>query len=154
MTGRELPLPPMCEQLKMTLVEAAAGKVAFTCHPDESHYHPIGAVHSGPVCTLLDSAFGCADHTPRPGLHLHLIQGELTRPVRVGSGVLTCVDIQAGKPRDLRASIVTDASGKLVATAPAPLVFHSTKHQKPTCGMLNLTIDSRAATEYSCMHHH
>jgi len=49
MTGRELAPPPMCEQLKVTLVEAAAGKVAFTCHPDESHYHPIGAVHSGPV---------------------------------------------------------------------------------------------------------
>ena len=29
----------------------------------------------------------------------------------------------------------------------SPLVFHSTKHRKPTCGMLNLTIDSRAATE-------
>jgi hypothetical protein len=36
----------------------------------------------------------------------------------------------------------------------SPLVFHSTKHQKPTCGMLNLTVDSRAATEYCGMHHH
>jgi hypothetical protein len=36
----------------------------------------------------------------------------------------------------------------------SPLVFHSTKHQKPTCGMVNLTVDSRAATEYCYLHHH
>ena len=145
----------MCEQLKVTLVEAAAGKVAFTCHPDESHYHPIGAVHSGLVCTLLDSSFGCADHTPRPGLHLHLIQDKLTRPVRVASGVLTCVDIQAGKPRDLRAEHRDRCQRKTRChRTGSPLVFHSTKHQKPTCGMLNLTVDSRAATEYCGMHHH
>ena len=35
----------------------------FTCTPDDSVYNPIGVVHGGVVCTLLDSAIGCAVHT-------------------------------------------------------------------------------------------
>ena len=57
---------------------------------------PIGAVHSSPVCTLLDSSFGCADHITMPG-YISVWFKVLTRPVGVGSGVLTCADIQAGK---------------------------------------------------------
>ena len=34
--------------------------------PDESTYNPIGIVHGGFLCTLLDSAAGCAVHTLLP----------------------------------------------------------------------------------------
>ncbi len=42
------------------------GEAVFTLTPDESMFNPIGAVHGGVVCTLLDSALGCALHTTLP----------------------------------------------------------------------------------------
>ena len=35
--------------------------------PDESAYNPIGMVHGGLLCTVLDSAAGCAVHTRLAG---------------------------------------------------------------------------------------
>ena len=42
------------------------GRGVFTCVPDESAYNPIGAIHGGLVCTLLDSVTGCAVHSTLP----------------------------------------------------------------------------------------
>ena len=58
-----LPPPPIAGLMQMALVEAEPGRVVFTCLPDESAYNPIGAVHGGLVCTLLDSVAGCALHS-------------------------------------------------------------------------------------------
>ena len=66
MMGRELPGPPIAAHFAMDIVEVEEGTVTFTCQPDESHYNPIGAVHGGLVCTVLDSALGCATHTTLP----------------------------------------------------------------------------------------
>lgn len=127
MIGRQLPPPPMCELLCMTLVEAEPGRVAFTCHPDESHYNPIGAVHGGLVCTLLDSALGCAVQTTLPqgqGYTSIEIKVNYLRSVRIGSSPLTCVGT-VSKPGSRVAfadGTVTDANGKLVATASGSLL--------------------------------
>jgi acyl-coenzyme A thioesterase PaaI-like protein len=40
--------------------------LVFRCAPDESTYNPLGIVHGGLLCTLLDSAAGCAVHTQLP----------------------------------------------------------------------------------------
>ncbi|HVK34419.1 MAG TPA: PaaI family thioesterase [Microlunatus sp.] len=61
-----LPPPPIAQTLGFTLSRIADGEVWFTCEPHESHYNPIGLVHGGLVCTLLDSALGCAVHTQLP----------------------------------------------------------------------------------------
>ena len=50
----------------MTLSGIGEGGVEFRCRPDESAYNPIGLVHGGLVCTLLDSVAGCAVHTTLP----------------------------------------------------------------------------------------
>jgi uncharacterized protein (TIGR00369 family) len=42
------------------------GVATFRCTPDESVYNPIGMVHGGFLCTLLDSAAGCAVHSRLP----------------------------------------------------------------------------------------
>jgi uncharacterized protein (TIGR00369 family) len=42
------------------LTTVGDGEVTFTGMPEESVYNPIGVVHGGYVCTLLDSALGCA----------------------------------------------------------------------------------------------
>jgi uncharacterized protein (TIGR00369 family) len=36
------------------------GEVAFVCTPDRSFLNPSGDVHGGYLCTLMDTAIGCA----------------------------------------------------------------------------------------------
>ena len=127
MLGNRLPPPPMGELLNMTLVEAAPGTATFTCHPDESHYNPIGAVHGGLVCTLLDSALGCAVQTTLPkgvGYTSIEIKVNYLRSIRAGGGPLTCIGVvsKAGSRVAFADGTVTDASGKLVATATGSLL--------------------------------
>ena len=55
MVAGDMPPPPIAQLLQFDLVEADPGRVVFTCTPDASAYNPIGAVHGGLVCTLLDS---------------------------------------------------------------------------------------------------
>ena len=49
--------------MEFAIAEAENGRVVFTCRPDESAYNPIGAIHGGLICTLLDSVTGCAVHS-------------------------------------------------------------------------------------------
>ncbi|BCW05683.1 PaaI family thioesterase [Arthrobacter sp. NtRootA1] len=127
MMGQELPPPPMGQLLNMTLVDAAPGTATFTCHPDESHYNPIGSIHGGLLCTLLDSALGCAVQTTLPkgvGYTSIEIKVNYLRPVRADSGPLTCVGV-VSKPGSRVAfadGTVTDINGKLVATATGSLL--------------------------------
>jgi uncharacterized protein (TIGR00369 family) len=127
MIAGELPPPPIASLMDMTLVEAAPGTATFICEPDESHYNPIGTVHGGLVCTLLDSALGCAVQTTLPqgqGYTSIEITVNYLRPVLAGSGRLTCV-ATVTKPGNRVAfadGVVTDASGKTVATATGSLL--------------------------------
>ena len=66
MIAGEVPGPPIANLLGMALVEVDHARAVFTLTPDESMFNPIGAVHGGVVCTLLDSALGCALHTTLP----------------------------------------------------------------------------------------
>lgn len=75
MSGREfleavsegrLPPPPIAELIGAELVSVGDGEAVFRCTPDESTYNPLGVVHGGLLCTLLDTAAGCAVHTRLP----------------------------------------------------------------------------------------
>jgi uncharacterized protein (TIGR00369 family) len=75
MSGREflqamidgrVPPPPFAALTGAELVSIADGVAMFRCSPDESTYNPLGLVHGGVVCTLLDSAAGCAVHSQLP----------------------------------------------------------------------------------------
>ena len=61
-----LPPPPIARLIGAELVSVGEGEALFRCAPDESTYNPIGIVHGGFLCTLLDSAAGCAVHTLLP----------------------------------------------------------------------------------------
>src|SRR5690606_13789555 len=56
----DIPAPPIAHLLGMRLVEVEEGRAVFTVEPGEHLYNPIGTVHGGVACTLLDSALGCA----------------------------------------------------------------------------------------------
>src|SRR4051794_34103888 len=62
----ELPPPPIAMLMQFDIDELAEGRVVFSCRLDESVYNPIGVVHGGLVCTLLDTVAGCAVHTTLP----------------------------------------------------------------------------------------
>jgi uncharacterized protein (TIGR00369 family) len=74
-TGREfleaiaegrLPEPPMAKLIGARLTFVGDGEARFVCAPDESAYNPLGIVHGGLLCTLLDFAAGAAVHTLLP----------------------------------------------------------------------------------------
>jgi uncharacterized protein (TIGR00369 family) len=61
-----LPAPPMAELIGARLVFVGDGEVRFAWTPDEPAYNPIGMIHGGLLCTLLDFAAGAAVHTQLP----------------------------------------------------------------------------------------
>ena len=62
----ELPSPPIGETLAFVPILAEPGRVVFQGTPGKRHYNPLGVVHGGYFCTLLDSALGCALHSTLP----------------------------------------------------------------------------------------
>jgi uncharacterized protein (TIGR00369 family) len=60
--GRIAP-PPIAVLLGMGIVDVQPGRVTFSLEVGEHLYNPIGSVHGGIFCTLLDSAMGCAAHS-------------------------------------------------------------------------------------------
>jgi uncharacterized protein (TIGR00369 family) len=57
-----IPPPPIAVLLGMSVVRVEPGRVTFGLDVGEHLYNPIGSVHGGVFCTLLDSAMGCAVH--------------------------------------------------------------------------------------------
>jgi uncharacterized protein (TIGR00369 family) len=58
-----IPGAPIAALLGMTVHSVERGEVAFGLDVGEHLYNPIGSVHGGVFCTLLDSAMGCAVHS-------------------------------------------------------------------------------------------
>jgi len=123
----EVPGPPIASLLGMTLTSVTPGTAVFTLTPDESMFNPIGAVHGGIVCTLLDSALGCALHTTLPagkGYTSVEIKVSYLKAVRLSSGLLTATGrvVRAGSRVGFTEGEVVDASGAVVATATSTLL--------------------------------
>ena len=58
-----LPFPPIGKALNFFLLEAEEGRVVFQGTPKFDFYNPIGSIHGGWTCTLLDSCMSCAVQT-------------------------------------------------------------------------------------------
>ena len=125
----ELPPAPIAGLLQFDVSEVDEGRVSFTCRPDESAYNPIGVVHGGLVCTLLDSVTACAVHSTLP-----LGKGYTSVEVKVSylarspraAALLTATGtlVKVGSRVAFSEGVVTDESGTPVATATSTcLVF-------------------------------
>ena len=125
----ELPPAPIAGLLQFDVAEVEEGRVTFTCTPDESAYNPIGVVHGGLVCTLLDSVTACAVHSTLPlgkGYTSVEIKVSYLRAVTASSGRLTATGtlVKGGSRVAFSEGVVTDESGAPVATATSTcLVF-------------------------------
>jgi uncharacterized protein (TIGR00369 family) len=127
MSDGRLPQPPIGGLMEFGIVEAENGRVVFTCRPDESAYNPIGAIHGGLICTLLDSVTGCAVHSTLPagkGYTTIEIKVNYLKAVRLTSGVLTATGtvVKSGSRVGFSEGVVTDESGAIVATATSTLL--------------------------------
>lgn len=127
MASGELPGPPIASHANMTLIDVGEGTATFECHPNESHYNPIGMVHGGLVCTLLDSALGCAAQTLLPagtGYTSIELKVNYLRPVTAASGPLRCIGrvTKPGRRVSFAEGEVIDNQNKVVATASGSLL--------------------------------
>jgi uncharacterized protein (TIGR00369 family) len=118
----ELAPAPIAAHFGFQLVDIAIGEVTFTCQPDESAYNPIGLVHGGLVCTLLDSVLGCAVQSTLPlGVAYTSIELKVNylRPVHGDTGELRARGwvTKPGRRVAFVEGDVRDAAGKVVATA-------------------------------------
>jgi len=122
--------PPIADLMRMRAISAEVGTVTFECDPDESMYNPIGTVHGGLVCTLLDTVLGCVTQTTlAAGQGYTSLDLNVTylRPVLKSSGPLTAVGriVRPGSRAAFAEGTVHDAAGKLVATATSTLLVFS-----------------------------
>jgi uncharacterized protein (TIGR00369 family) len=66
MIDGRIPPPPITELASSRLISVGDGEAVFRCRPDESWLNPLGLVHGGLLCTLLDSAMGVAVQSTQP----------------------------------------------------------------------------------------
>jgi uncharacterized protein (TIGR00369 family) len=122
-----LPGPPIAETMNFALVAADPGRVTFECRPGLEHYNPIGMVHGGLACTLLDTVTGCAAHTTLAagqGYTSIEISVKYLRPITADGGVLTAVGTvtKPGRRVIFPDGTITDSAGRLLATASSSLL--------------------------------
>lgn len=122
-----IPPPPIAETMNFGLTEAEAGRVVFTCTPGPEHYNPIGTVHGGLACTLLDTVTGCAAHTVLPagaGYTSIEISVKYLRPITLDTGVLTAVGTvtKPGRRVIFAEGAIVDAEGRTLAMASSSLL--------------------------------
>ena len=124
-----LPPPPISALMGMTVSSVGEGEVTFRCTPDASAYNPIGVIHGGLVCTLLDSVVGCAVHTTLPagtGYTSLEIKVSYLRAVHADGGTLLATGrvTKPGRRAAFADGEVRDEQQRLVATATSTfLVF-------------------------------
>ncbi|MBF6334119.1 PaaI family thioesterase [Nocardia transvalensis] len=127
----ELPEAPMGKLFGGTSDgKVSEGRIEFSCLPDESTYNPIGIVHGGLVCFLLDSAAGSAVHTTLPagvGYTSIEIKVNYLRSIHADTGRIYARGwvTKPGRRVAFAEADVRDSAGKVLATASSSLLILS-----------------------------
>lgn len=122
------PPPPIASLLGFRITEVGEGEVRFAVTPDESVYNPIGVVHGGLACTLLDSVAGCAVHTTLPagsGYTSLEIKVSYLRAIHASSGELVAHGwvTKPGRRVAFAEADLRDPDGRLLASASSTLLI-------------------------------
>lgn len=132
MSRGELPPPPIAHTLDWdSVVLNEDGTVELTMTPQEFHYNPIGMVHGGVIATLLDTVTGVAVHATLPAGVAYAsldLACRYVRAVTVDTGPVTATGrvVHAGRRTAVAEATLTDAAGRLLATASSTCLVLST----------------------------
>jgi uncharacterized protein (TIGR00369 family) len=127
-----IPAPPIATLLGLGIAEVEPGRVTFSLDVGEHLYNPIGSVHGGVFCTLLDSAMACAVHsTLSPGqayttleLKVNLVRPlTLNTPRVVATGLL----LSSGRRVATASGQITGPDGTLYAHASTTCLIIDTR---------------------------
>ncbi len=112
---------PIGALMGFELIKATDGCAVFRGQPAEYHYNPMGSVHGGFACTLLDSALGCAVMTKLPigkGYGTVQINVHMVRAITTSTGVLLARGRSVhpgGRMATAEGELVGEEDGKLYA---------------------------------------
>jgi uncharacterized protein (TIGR00369 family) len=122
MMAGELPYPPIMETLNFDLIECEKGRVVFQGTPLFAYYNPIGSVHGGWYCAVLDSALGCVVQSTLPQgrgyttleIKVNMIRAltDKTGPIRAEGRI-----IHSGGQTAVAEATLFDSNDKLYASA-------------------------------------
>src|SRR5262245_22204851 len=117
-----IPAAPIQATLGFQLVAADHGFARFRGVPAEYHYNPMGAVHGGLACTLLDSAMGSAVMSLLDASEAYTtldLTVHLTRAISAKTGPITAEGkiVQRGRRVATSEGRLTDEQGRLLAHA-------------------------------------
>lgn len=117
-----VPPAPIQATLGFELVHAEEGVARFRSVPGEHMFNPMGGVHGGVACTLLDSAMGCAVMTTcdeKTGYATIDLSVHLTRPITIESGTIVAEGrvLQRGSRIVTTEARITDDKNRLLAHA-------------------------------------
>lgn len=120
--------PPIASLMNFDLVDARYGHVEFQCWPGEAHYNPLGMVHGGLACTLLDTVLGCAAHsTLEAGIGYTSIDlaVKYLRPITLQKGALRAEGsvVKTGPRVIFTEGRLSTGDGELLATATSTLLI-------------------------------
>ncbi|HSB95793.1 MAG TPA: PaaI family thioesterase, partial [Spongiibacteraceae bacterium] len=122
MARSELDYPPIADTLNFTLIHFEPGRVIFQGTPLFAHYNPIGSVHGGWYCTLLDSALGCVVQTKLPkgrGYTTLELKANMIRALTTDTGPVRAeaTIIHVGRQTGIAEARLYDSAGKIYASA-------------------------------------
>lgn len=118
----EVPPPPIAATLSFALVAASIGSATIVAQPAEFGYNAIGSIHGGVIATWADTAIGYAVQTHLPegkSITTLDLQVRYLRAIHVETGpvTITAVTDHAGRRTGTARATISDASGRLLATA-------------------------------------
>lgn len=123
----KLPTAPIANLFGIEGFSVTDGEVVFGFTPDESAYNPLGFVHGGAMCTLLDTAAGCAVHSTLPaGVGYTSIEIKVNYMRGVHAGVPLKARgwvTKRGRRISFAEAEILDPDGKVVATASSSLLI-------------------------------
>ena len=118
----KIPPAPIGDSLDFIPIHMEKGSAIFQGKPQLRHYNPLGTVHGGWFCTLLDSAVGCSVHTTLPAGKAYTtleLKVNMLRPLTDAVPLVRAEGkvIQAGRQVAIAEGRIVGPDGKLYAHA-------------------------------------
>ncbi|OHV29806.1 MULTISPECIES: PaaI family thioesterase [Pseudofrankia] len=121
MKDGRLPVSPIGRLVGLEAARVDHGDVVFRCIPDHSFYNPLGIIHGGFMCTLLDAAAASAVHTTLAagvGYTTVEIKVNFLRAIRAGDEVQAHGWVtRPGSRLTFAEADIRHTDGKLIANA-------------------------------------